>query len=252
MDIDPGCVADGELMAAMRIAGCPESELLFLMAKVLQPGDYMIDGGANIGFFTLFASQLVGKEGYVLSFEPGCNNLPKLKDNVRLNKITNVEIVPHPIWSKREAVQLHLCFDGSKNSLSPHDGSRGAQLLEAVMLNDYATEEIRPRLRLMKLDIEGAELAALKGGDDFLREPDQCPYIVVELNLDALPKFDATIDKVRAYMRQFGYSMFLLQFDGRMPVYVPRHTNVLPNRLNFNALFSTAEAVGKAWPEIAA
>jgi FkbM family methyltransferase len=183
MDLDPRSATDNEMLTAIRIAGCPEAEVVELFARVLQPGDYVIDGGANLGFFSLLASVLVGKEGYVLSFEPGVNNLPSLKANVRLNKITNVEIIPQPLWSKREAVQLHLCIDGSKNSMAPHDGTRGALLLEAAILNDYATEEIYPRLKLMKLDIEGVELEALKAGTDFLCEPHQCPYIVMELNV---------------------------------------------------------------------
>lgn len=250
MDLDPASATDSEMLTAIRVAGYPEFEVVELFSRVLKPGDYAIDGGANIGFFTLLASVLVGKEGHVLSVEPGVNNLPSLKANIKLNKLTNIEIVPQPLWSKHELVQLHLCSDGSKNSMAPHDGTRGASLLEAVMLNDYATEEICPQLRLIKLDIEGAELDALKGGTGFLSDPHQCPYIVMELNIEALPKFNASIERIRDFMRGFGYSMFMLNFNGALPVYVPRHTTVVPNRLNWNALFSTFEDVSRAWPEI--
>lgn len=250
MDLDPASATDSEMLTAIRVAGYPEFEVVELFSRVLKPGDYAIDGGANIGFFTLLASVLVGEEGYVLSIEPGINNLPSLKANIKLNKLTNIEVVPHPLWSKREAVQLHLCPDGSKNSMAPHAGTRGASLLEAVTLNDYATEEICPRLKLIKLDIEGVELEALKAATDLLREPDRCPFIVMELNIEALPKFDASVEKIRDFMRQFGYDMFMLNFNGALPVYVPRHTTVVPNRLNWNALFSTFEDVSRAWPEI--
>lgn len=250
MDLDAASAADNELLTAMRLAGYPEPEVTDLFARVLKPGDYVIDGGANIGFFTLLASQLVGKEGYVLAFEPGVNNLPKLKDNIKLNKATNIEVVPKPLWNTHDTVQFHLCADGSKNSLAAHEGTRGASLLETAVLNDYATEEISPLLRLLKLDIEGAEMAALKGGIDFLSEPGQCPYVVMELNIEALPKMGASVAGIREFMRGFGYSMFLLNFNGFLPVYVPRHTEITPNRLNWNVLFSTLDMVGAAWPEI--
>ncbi len=250
LELDPAAVLDGELLRTFRIAGCLEPEVADLFARVLRPGDYVIDGGANLGFFSLLASQLVGKEGYVLAFEPGSNNMWQLTENIKINKMTNVEIVSQPLWSARESVQLHLCSDGSKNSLAAHEGTRGALSLKAAVLNDYATPEIRPALRLMKLDIEGAELAALQGGSDFLCDPDQCPYIVMELNTEALPKFDASINKVRDFMREHGYQMFILHFNGALPTYVPRQTKVVPNRLNWNVLFSTFEMVSAAWPEI--
>lgn len=250
MDLDPAAPVDGELIAAMRIAGVPEAEVLHLFSRVLRPGDRMIDGGANIGFFSLFAAQFVGKDGHVLAFEPGVNNLVKLTENIRINKATNIEVVSHPLWSKSESVEFHLCADGSKNSIAPHEGTRGHSLLKAVTLDEYATDEFRYCARLIKLDIEGAELAALQGGLQFLREP--CPYIVMELNIDALPKFNAGIEVVRDYLRDFGYGMFLLHFDGSLPTYVPRQTKVMPNRLNFNVLFSTFDMVGAAWPEIIA
>jgi FkbM family methyltransferase len=252
MELNSESAADNELLTALRIAGCPEPEVSELFARVLKPGDYVIDGGANIGFFSLLAAHLVGKEGYVLSFEPGVNNLPSLTENIKINKLTNVEIVPQPLWDKHELVQLHLCHDGSKNSLAAHDGTRGASSLETAVLDDFATDEITKHLRLIKLDIEGAELKALQGGTEFLFEPHQCPYIVMELNVEALPKFDASIDKMRGFMSEHGYSMFLLHFDGSLPSYVPRQTKVTPNRLNWNVLFSTFEMVGKAWPEIVA
>ena len=250
MDLDAASATDNELLAAIRIAGCPEPEVTSLFARALRPGDYVIDGGANIGFFTLLASQLVGKDGYVLAFEPGVNNLPKLNANIKLNNLANIEVVSKPLWHSHETVRLHLCADGSKNSLAAHDGTRGAALLETATLNEYATMEIRSALRLIKLDIEGAEMAALKGGIDFLSEPGQCPYVVMELNIEALPKMGASVAGIREFMRGFGYSMFLLNFNGFLPVYVPRHTEITPNRLNWNVLFSTLDMVGAAWPEI--
>jgi len=245
---DTTCVADQAMLFALRHGGCVEPEVSHLLARTLRPGDYAIDGGANVGFFTILMSKLVGPDGFVLAFEPGPNNLYKLKENINLNKCKNIEIVAKPLSDKHETLQFFLCQDGSKNSLAPHLDTRGNTLLEAAVLDDYATEDICRKLRLIKLDIEGAELLAMQGGMQLLGE-EGCPYIVMELNNEALPKFKASFESVRDFMREQGYDMFLLHESGVLPTYVPRHTKVLPNRLNWNVLFSTLDMVGAAWPE---
>lgn len=248
MSVDEACATDRELLVALR-HGCPEPEVCHLMARVLRPGDYAIDGGANIGFFTLLMSKLVGSKGHVLAFEPGQNNTCKLEDNVEINHCTNVEVVKAPLWNVPIKVNLYMCEDGSKNSLSAHAGTRGVEVLESVILDGYASADMLKAIRLIKLDTEGAELAALKGGDTFLGV---CPYIVMELNADALPKFGTNIEGIRDFMRGNGYQMFLLHPNGALPTYVPRQTRVQPSRLNWNVLFASYESVSQAWPEIVA
>lgn len=248
MAVDKDNLADQELMMAMRIGGCPEPEVTGLMARVLKPGDYAIDGGANIGFFSILMSRLVG-DGQVLAFEPGDNNLYKLKENLAVNQCENVEIVPQPLWDKEESVKLHLCVDGSKNSLAAHPDTRGHQFVEAATLDDWATASMLRDLRLIKLDIEGAEEKALRGGTALLANH---PYIVLEINTEALPKFGSSAASLCDFLREYDYSPFLLHFDGSLPTLIPRGTKVHPRMLNWNVLFSTIENVGKAWPEIVA
>jgi FkbM family methyltransferase len=250
MSIDADNKTDEQLMFALRVAGCPEPEVSDLMMRAINHGDYAIDGGANLGFFTLLLSKLAGPDGYVYAFEPGANNLYKLKENVKLNGWSkNIEIIPSPLWYTHESVALHLCADGSKNSLAAHTDTRGSSLMESVVLDDYETEDAIRHLKLIKLDIEGAEEAALRGGSKLIVNSN-CPYIVIELNVDALPKFESSPSKVCEFLRDYGYSPFLLHPNGALPTYIPLHTKVSPQRLNWNVLFSTFDMVSVAWPEI--
>jgi FkbM family methyltransferase len=247
MSVDHDSPTDQELLYAFRVAGYPEPEVSELMARVLRPGDFAIDGGANIGFFTVLMSKLVGEAGHIMAFEPGQNNQFKLSENVKLNELKNVDIFLRPLWDKEETVTLHMCADGGKNSLAPHDGTRGKEELMATALDNYVTSNEIPRL--IKLDIEGVEEKALRGAIKMLGE-DGCPYIVLELNVEALPKFGSSPAQICDFMREHGYSPFLLHPNGALPTYIPRKTKVIPNRLNWNVLFSTMEMVGAAWPEI--
>jgi len=245
MSLDPDSPTDRELIHALRVCGCPEPEVSHLMARVCRPGDFVIDGGANIGFFTVLMSKLVGDKGHVMAFEPGQNNVFSLQQNVVLNQCENVDMLTRPLWDKEELVTLHMCHDGSKNSLASHADTRGKDELMAAVLDNYVTSNETPRL--LKLDIEGAEEKALRGATKFFGK---CPYIVLELNADALPKFGSSPKQVCDFLHDYGYSPFLLHFDGALPTYLPRRTKVTPGRLNWNVLFSTFDMIGDAWSEI--
>lgn len=249
MSVDATCPTDQEFLTAVRMATCPEPEVCHLMARALRPGDYAIDGGANIGFFTVMMSYLVGPHGFVMAVEPGSNNIFKLEDNLEINHCSNVEIIKAPLWNAHEKVQLYMCSDGGKNSLAPHAGTRGAAPFFGVKLNDYADVELVENIRLIKLDIEGAEAKALEGATSFLGK---CPFIAMELNVEALPKFGSSVAGICDFLRPHGYEPFLLHPDGALPTYIPRLTKVIPSRLNWNVLFASFDVVSEAWSEIVA
>ena len=90
-------------MAGMRInlggsfvrylTGDAEPEVQQALAELVKPGQTVYDVGANIGFFTILCSRLVGPQGRVYAFEPIPQNLVTLRHNIALNGLTNVVIV---------------------------------------------------------------------------------------------------------------------------------------------------------------
>jgi FkbM family methyltransferase len=233
--------------------GVDEPEVQGLLKRVLKPGDWAIDGGANCGIFTVAMAQLVGPTGRVLAFEPGENNVGLLEQNVRAAGCQNVEIIQKALWSKSETVRLHMHADGSKNSLAPHSGTHGSADIEAVTLDDYVSMSLLGRLRLLKLDIEGAEMEALKDAERLLT---WCPYVVCEANMEALPKFGSNIDLLCNFMRRRDYHAFILHPTDRLPTYVPPGVEIIPYnstagcmKLNFNLLFTTFHDLKEAWPK---
>jgi predicted RNA methylase len=69
------------------------------LAARIQPGEVFYDLGANIGLFSLMAARLVGASGEVYSFEPDPVNAARLRRNVAQNRLTNVTVVEHGVWS---------------------------------------------------------------------------------------------------------------------------------------------------------
>jgi len=233
-----------DVMICLKEFGCPEPEVVHLMTRVLRPGDFAIDGGANIGFFTILMANLVASNGIVLAVEPGENNLHALTDNIRLNKLKNIEICNRPLWSNSEDVTLHYNEHGGFNALSDYRPMLGKKVLQGIPLNTWRTTP-----RLIKLDIEGAEEFALRGATRHLVE--HVPYIVCELNQKALKGMGSTQESLRKFMRDWGYSTFLLYRGGELPCLVPDKTTIFEaedTNGTVNVLFSTIEKVSSAWP----
>jgi FkbM family methyltransferase len=236
--------SDHDMLHEFRARGCCEPEVTHAMVRCVRPGDFVIDGGANTGVFTLILSQLVGDTGEVLAVEPSQNNIWKLEENIRINKAKNVHIERKPLWSKEDKVKLHMTKHSGRNSLA-----RNGETMAVVTMDAISLDMLDPIPRLIKLDIEGAEEAALRGASRFLYEQ-ACPFIVCELNDGALNRLGTSQGKLRGYMREHGYGTFLLHDNGFLPTYVPRDTVIKSQRANVNILFSTHEKVSEAWPEV--
>jgi FkbM family methyltransferase len=235
-DADNAC--DRDMINSFREHGICEPEVVCAMAQIVRERDTVIDGGANIGFFTVYLAQLVGPKGKVIAIEPGQNNLWKLEENVRINGLKNVEIVRKPLWMDHNKVTLYMREEGGKNSLAGQEAHGGKVEMDPCTLADF------PWPRLIKLDIEGAEPAALNITIDN-KEP-VYEFVICEMNELALGRLGFTQDD----LRDRAYSTFLLQKDGNLPMLVPEHTKIVTDRQNANILLSSIEDVEKVWKEV--
>jgi FkbM family methyltransferase len=232
-DVDNAC--DNDLMSEFKYLGICEPEVICAMERIVRAGDTVIDGGANIGFFTIYLAFLVGPTGKVFAIEPGQNNIWKLEENVRLNKLKNVEIVRKPLWMNHNKVTLYMREEGGRNSLWGQEDYRGKVELEPCVLSEF------PAHRLAKLDIEGAEVAALRG----YVPGEQCPFVITEMNEPAMAYLGYTQDDLRALQ-----NTFLLNKDGNMPMYVPPEVKIVTDRQNANILLSSVGDIVEVWTEV--
>ncbi len=164
-----------------------EPATTFMFERLLAAGDWVADVGAHWGYFTLLAATLCGETGKVVAFEPYPKNVSILTKNVRANRLSNVDIVPRAVADRKGSANLILSHDTSGNSLvsvppgaklSP--GRRDRLAVETLALDDYFSQAQRSP-KLVKIDIEGAELTALDGMTGLIRKtPDLA--LIVELN----------------------------------------------------------------------
>lgn len=132
----------------------------------LKTGDVVYDVGANVGFYTLLASVLVGETGHVYSFEPFPENLRDLRRHLEMNHVNNCTVVDAAVSSADgEAV-----FDPSDDRCTGRLAAKGVLRVRTLALDGLVSrKEIRPP-KVMKIDIEGAELECLRGASDLIQE----------------------------------------------------------------------------------
>jgi FkbM family methyltransferase len=129
-----------------------------VIAREVRPGSVFYDVGANVGFYSLLASSLVGK-GRVFAFEPVPRNLDYLRRHLVLNRVENVEVLELAVSDRKSTATFQIEQTGFRGHLS----AQGGISVSTVTL-DYLVKEgrILPP-DYIKMDIEGAELLALRG-----------------------------------------------------------------------------------------
>lgn len=130
-----------------------------LFCEQVHPGAVVFDIGANVGFFTLLASKLVGSAGQVHAFEPLPRNLYYLEQHIRLNEASNITVHSLAITSTTGTARFG---DGENTSQGRLSNAGEIQVLTAS-IDDLLANGRSPRPDFIKIDIEGAEGEALRG-----------------------------------------------------------------------------------------
>ncbi len=157
----------GGLHRVLLEQGVYEPETAEAMRALLKPGMVMVDIGSNIGYFSVLCGKIVGPQGRILCFEPSKENLDLLRRNIHLHGLCDrTTIVPSCVGAKSENVTLHLDSTNQGNhSLSATNivQEQGAVTVPCTTLDTYLTLYPLPRIDLIKMDVQGAELQVLHG-----------------------------------------------------------------------------------------
>jgi FkbM family methyltransferase len=145
--------------------------------RLVAPGDVLYDVGAHAGFYSLLGSRLVGGQGHVFSFEPDPVNYSRLEWHLHANRVSNVSPVRVAVASYEGTGVFVRGPDSSTGALADSEESEGFQV-SLVSLDDFAQEHPSPTV--IKMDIEGGELDALKGARGLLASSG--PRIILSLH----------------------------------------------------------------------
>jgi len=160
-----------------------EDEIKFLR-RLLQPGQKIIDIGANYGVYALSMARTVGPTGYVWAFEPASSTADHLAAGIEANGFGHVSLQRYALSDRIGTAELYLNAHSELNSLldsSSHPGARETVALST--LDDCFSRFDWQDIAFVKIDAEGEEARILKGGARFLAE--QSPLIEYEIKAGA-------------------------------------------------------------------
>ena len=140
-----------------------------LMKKYIQPGDTVLDIGANIGFYAEILSNIVGEKGNVHCFEPDTTNFKHLKS--RSGNLPNVTINNKAVSDKTETIKIYTSkkLNVDHRTYKPDEYDQEIDI-HAVAVDEYlSTSTIE--VNFIKMDIQGFEMSAVKGMIKTLQSP---------------------------------------------------------------------------------
>lgn len=202
--------------------GSYNREIAALLRRVLKPGMTVFDVGANIGELTLVSAKLVGPSGTVVSFEPVKRFAEHLEKHVAANRFTSVRLVQAGLSDAPGEATIYVSQevdpDGTRNdglgTLFPTAQRSQAEQTVQLMTLDQAASEIKGRVDLIKIDIEGGEYKALLGGRELLQR--DRPDIVLELAEDSCTAAGYRMEDVLNYLGELGYKFWTIGRNGRL------------------------------------
>jgi FkbM family methyltransferase len=135
-------------------------------SAAIKRGDVVYDLGANVGFYSLLASVLVGPEGQIFSFEPALRNLTFLRKHIELNGVKNCSVRDVAVSCSDGTAKFDLGPNSSMGHLTAD--SPDALSVRTIALDSLVASGQIPPPNVIKCDIEGGEYDALRGASETL------------------------------------------------------------------------------------
>lgn len=165
--------------------GTYEIDLQAAVSGLVRPGWVAYDVGANVGYVSLMLARSVGEVGRVFAFEALPQNVERLRRHVALNGLdSRVAVVPRAVAATSGPVRFLLGPSGAmgkaEGSAGRMGGHRESLEVPGISLDDFVYVEGNPPPQVIKMDIEGGEVLALRGMRRLLAA--QKPLILLELH----------------------------------------------------------------------
>ena len=191
-----------------------ERQIVQCLRRLLKPGDTFIDAGANIGVYTVLASKLVGQHGRVLAVEMMPDTAQCLRQTIELNQLSNVELIEYALSQTAGETVSAVVTPGKfgqariSSNVEKHKGHRALSVQTTTL---DALSNGLSSIRLIKMDLEGAELGAIQGGMSMLSRTDAVIY-------ESWGRRRGPNDPVEAELTALGFTVERLDGNNRLAI----------------------------------
>jgi FkbM family methyltransferase len=198
-------------------------DIVSLLDRLLRPGMVILDVGANVGELSLVAARRVQPGGQVLAFEPIDRIADELERNCRTNKLDCVQVIRLALAEESGELKIYRPMarfsDGTE-----HDGlatlyptverSLDAGTVSVSTVDEQVRQFGLGRVDLIKIDIEGAEMACLRGAIQTLRS--FAPYLLIELQESTATAAGYSAADIVDFLGTLGYEFWRIDRGGTL------------------------------------
>jgi len=221
------CDLDEHMGSQMFWRGSYSGEQLILLDRLLEPDMVFIDVGANHGEFTVFAAKRLTK-GQVIAFEPVSSLSQKLQQNIHINNFTNIKLIQKGLSNKNFQSTIYTreknFEDGTKHEGLPtlyptQTRSKKFEIIECTYLDNFVESKNISRIDVIKIDVEGSELAVLKGARETIIRFK--PVILMEVNEETSQAAGYASKALLDYLSEMDYRFEDILYDGSTQPILP-------------------------------
>jgi FkbM family methyltransferase len=161
------------------LLGNEQEPILKFGHKIIKKNDTIIDAGANQGIFSLSFKSQVSKNGLIICIEPFDYACKKIEENFKLNNFTNYLIYKKTLSNHNDKNKIFYS-DHITDASIVNNNFKKSKLTSSITIDTIVSLNNLKKLKFIKLDIEGAEFLAIKGGIKSIKKFK--PLIYVEIN----------------------------------------------------------------------
>jgi FkbM family methyltransferase len=182
----------------------PETDLV---TRTVREGDTCIDAGCHIGYYSCLFAKLVGEKGRVYSFDANPHACRSTRRNLDLNGFSFADVIHTALADAEGARPFHISADDQTglSSLGPISTGKETISVPCLPLEAFLKDRRIDSVRLLKLDVEGAEEMVLRGLGRFLAAH-VIDYILIECFDERLQLLNTSAEEVAGILRSAGYT----------------------------------------------
>jgi FkbM family methyltransferase len=189
-----------------------EPHITALLDTQLREGDVFVDVGANIGYYSLCAARLVGDSGHVYALEASPSIYERLCRHISLNDLHNVSPVHCAVWDSEG--ELDIFLGPGKNegntSLHPSPNRKHESKVRAAPLSALLDKGDIGRVKMVKIDVEGAETQVIRGIVDCLDQMADDVTFLMEVTKALMLEQGGSVEAALAPFEQRGYRYYAI------------------------------------------
>lgn len=187
-------------------AGQQEWHVLKRLKGSLRGGDTFYDIGSNVGLYSVVLGKALGDDGKVFAFEPMRQAFEHLQENIRLNGLTNVKVFHKAVGETPQRLRLYLGDENADSSLVRPRSEQNCsiEMVDVIQGDGFIHEQQLPTPNVVKVDVEGFEVAVLRGLAQTLASA-PCRMVCCEVHPALLPE-DVEPDAIFQILRTSGFN----------------------------------------------